>query len=443
MVEEEIDLKELFLLFWKNKVFIIILTIIALILGIVFSFFIKAQSYTAYSYITFGRIEGYEPREGESQLLSEIQFNSTILGNYKNYMLSNDILDTVIENLDLKDQDITLGDLKENLEITTSTGTIEIAVSFNDEKLAENIANEIIKVFVEKSKDFYRINHTYSISNADESTTESNTSHIADLVCFVAVGLIIGLGIIMIKFIFNPSIISEKDIESKLKLPFISTIVLKLNKAGKIIENSEESEQFDVLRANIEFSIKNDLSKKTLFITSIDKRDGKTFVSSNLAIAFSKVGKKVLIIDTDKKDGILDKVFEVQNNYGLSNYLIDSNKISEKDSKSFNSLVQETKYENLDVITIGTIKGKKFKIIQNEKFIKFLDEMKQSYDIIILDGSEMMQYADSRFLSNICDNTLLITEKNKTKEKDLINATKEIEKVNGNLLGTVLNDIEK
>lgn len=440
MVEEEIDLKELFLLFWKKKKFIIIVTTICIVVGMIFSFFVKNQSYTAYSYLIFGRIEGYEPREGESQLLSEIQFNSTILGNYKSYMKSNEILNTVINNLNL--EDTTLGNLKKNIEITTSSGTIEISVTSDNKEEAKNIANEIINVFVQKSRDFYRIEHTYTISEADESTMEVNTSYVMDLICYIFAGLVVGFGIIVIRYIFNPSIISEKDIETKLKLPFISSIILKKEKKGNIIESLDASEQFDVLRANIEFSTKNNLNKKTVFVTSINKGEGKTFVASNLALAFSKVGKNVLIIDTDKKDGILHKLFEVENNYGLSNYLVDSNKISEKEKKTENNLIQQTKYDNLDVITIGNVKGKKLKIIQNEKFIKFLDEMKEVYDIIILDGSEMLQYADSRFLSNICDNTLVIAGKNKTKEKDLINATKEIEKIKGNLLGIILNEIE-
>lgn len=441
MSEEEIDLKELFCLFLKKKCFIASVTLVFIIVGCIFSFFIKSQKYTAYSYITFGRIEGYIPQEGESQLLSEIQFNSSILGNYKNFMQSNEVLNTVMENLHL--ENVKLGEFKDQIELETSSATIGITAVAESEELAENIANEILHVFVEKSKDFYRIEHTYTISDADESTTKSSTNHILDLICFAVVGMIVSMGYILVKYLFNPVIVSEKDIEEKLKLSYISSIETKKAKNGKIVENLEFSEQFDVLRANLEFSAQNMENKKTLFITSINKGDGKSFISSNLASAFAKVGKKVLVIDTDKKDGILDKIFETENKYGLSNYLVDSNKISEKDKKTENRFIQSTKIENLDVVTIGTSKGKKLNIIQNEKFVKFLNEMKEDYDIIILDGAEILQYADSRFLTNISDGTVLVAEKNKTKESDLLKATKEIQKVHGKLLGVVINEIKK
>lgn len=439
MNEEEIDLKELLILFWKKKTFIIGIVIISIIIGFAFTFLIRTQSYTAHAKIMFGRVENYEPQEGESQLLSEIQFNTSIISNYKNFMTSDDVLKTVINNLQL---DITLGDFKKNIEIETSNGTIELNVSYENPEMAEKLANEILQVFVEKARDFYQINHTYSISEADESTTKTDVSHITDLLCFTIAGFIISCGIILVKYLFDPFIISESDIEDKLNLSFISSIIIKKDKKGNVIENVELSEQFDVLRANIEFSLKDYNNQKTFFITSSNKGDGKTFVSMNLALAFSKISKKVLIIDTDKKSGALDEIFEVDNKYGLSNYLVDSNKISESENKSENNLIQKTKYDNLDVITIGTVKGNKFKIIQNQKFIKFLDEMKEKYDIVILDGSEMVAYADSRFLSNLCDQTLLIANKNKTKEKDLLQAVKEIEKIKGNLLGIVLNKVE-
>ena len=441
MSEEEIDLKELFSLFLKKKVFIASVTFVFIIIGCVFTLFIKPQNYTAHSYITFGRIEGYVPQEGESQLLSEIQFNSSILGNYKNFMLSNEVLNQVIENLQL--ENVKLGEFKDKIELETSSATIEITATAETEELAEGIANELLKVFTEKSKDFYRIEHSYTISNADESTTVSSANHVLDLICFAIVGVIVAMGSIFIKYLFNPLIVSEKDIEEKLKLPYIASIETKKEKKGKIVEALDFTEQFDVLRANLEFSTQSIESKKTIFVTSIKKGEGKSFVSANLASAFSKIGKKVLIIDTDKKDGVLNKIFDIENNYGLSNYLVDSNKISEKDKKTENKFIQSTKIENLDVVTIGTTKGKKLNIIQNEKFVKFLDEMKEKYDVIILDGAEILQYADSRFLTNIADGTILVVQKNKTKESDLIKATKEIQKVNGKLLGVVMNEIKK
>lgn len=445
MSEEEIDLKELIMLFWKKRAFIAIISVIALILGVVYTMFIKTEVFTSTATINYGRIEGYIPQEGESQLLSEIQFNSSIINTYKNYMMSNEVLGEALKNLDLRvdGEPVKLGDFKENLTFSASSATLIVNVENSEEEKAIKIANEIVNVFVKKAADFYQINHAYTISYADETTTENDSTHITDIIVAFVIGLVISMAIIILKFLFDPKISSKNVIENKLSLPLISSLELIKNRNGKVIENIENSEQFKVLRANIEFSTKNSLKNKTYFITSANENDGKTFASVNLAIAFSEIGKKVLVIDTDKKDGNIHNVLGIENQYGLSNYLYDANKISEGDKKTENNLIQKTKFKNLSAVTIGNINGKKFEIIQNDKFIKFMDEMKENFDIIILDGSEMIQYADSRFLSNLCDQTILIASINKTKESELLLAKKEIEKVKGNLLGIVLNYINK
>lgn len=440
MSDEEIDLKELIMLFWRKKFFIAVVSIIAIFIGAIYTFFIRTEMFTSTAIINYARVEGYIPQEGESQLLSEIQFNSSIMNTYKNYMTSNEVLEQVIDNLKL---DLTIGKLKENLEIEADSATLVVTVTYKDEETTIKLVNEIVNVFAEKAKAFYQIQHDYRISEADESTTESNSSNIINIIIAFVLGLVISLATIVIKYMFDPKINTQSNIENKLNLPLISSLNLIKNKNGEVIENIENSEQFKVLRANIEFSTKNSLKNKTYFITSANQHDGKTFVSVNLAIAYSEIGKNVLVIDTDKKDGNLHKVLGLENEYGLSNYLVDSNKISEKDKKTENNLIQKTKFKKLSAITIGDIKGKKFDIIQNDKFIKFIDDMKEKFDIIILDGAEMVQYADSRFLSNLCDQTILIASINKTKESELLDAKKEIEKVKGNLLGIVLNYINK
>lgn len=446
MSEEEIDLKELIMLFWKKRTFIATISIIAVIIGVIYTLFIKTDVYTSTATINYGRIEGYIPQEGESQLLSEIQFNSSIMNTYKNYMTSNEVLGEALKKLDLNDEEgepVKLAAFKEDLGFSAGGARLVVSAKNVDEELAIKIVNQIVDVFIEKSADFYQIKHAYTISYADETTTETESTHVSDVVIAGVVGLVISFAILILKFLFDPKISSKNIIENKLGLSLISSLELVGNKNGEVVETIENSEQFKVLRANIEFSTKNSLKNKTYFITSANEHDGKTFAAVNLAIAFSEIGKKVLVIDTDKKDGNLHKVLGVENEYGLSNYLYDSNKISEGDKKFENNFIQKTKFKNLSAVTIGNVNGKKFEIIQNDKFIKFMDEMKEKFDIIILDGAEMIQYADSRFLSNLCDQTILIASINKTKESELLQAKKEIEKVKGNLLGIVLNYINK
>ena len=141
------------------------------------------------------------------------------------------------------------------------------------------------------------------------------------------------------------------------------------------------SEVFRTLRTNIQF-MNVDEGLKSLLITSTVPGEGKSWVASNLAVTFAQAGKRVLIVDADMRKGRQYSIFEVNNDKGLSNYLIMTTK-----GDSLNSIgdyIQTTMIENLYIMTAGMIPPNPSELLTSQKMIDLIKYLEQIFDIVYL-----------------------------------------------------------
>ncbi len=201
------------------------------------------------------------------------------------------------------------------------------------------------------------------------------------------------------------------------------------------------SEIFRTLRTNIQFmSSKKEL--KSILITSTQPDEGKSWTASNLAVTFAQTGKRVVIVDADMRKGRQFKIFKLALKPGLSNYLsgIDIND-EKNDSINLEDYMQETGVENLKVITSGNIPPNPSELLVSENMNKLLEDLKDIADIVIIDGTPSELVTDSIILSRVVDATLIVVSHKQTKKDSLNKVIKNIQNVNGNLIGIVLNKI--
>ena len=196
---------------------------------------------------------------------------------------------------------------------------------------------------------------------------------------------------------------------------------------------SKISEIFRTLRTNIQF-MNNNQKIKTLLITSTMPEEGKSWVSSNLAVVFAQTGKKVLLIDTDMRRGRQGNIFNQDTYEGLSNYL------SEIDGEQdIHKYIYETEVENLNIITAGLTPPNPSELLCSDKMKKMLEKLKEEYDLIILDGTPSSIVTDSVIISKYADSTIIVTAYKKTKREDVKRLKQEIENVGGKVMGCILN----
>ncbi|MDD2391387.1 MAG: CpsD/CapB family tyrosine-protein kinase [Bacilli bacterium] len=193
------------------------------------------------------------------------------------------------------------------------------------------------------------------------------------------------------------------------------------------------SESIKGVRTNLLFS-SIDKKLKTILVTSSIQGEGKSFISSNLAIAFSQSDYKVLLVDCDMRKGRLDKIFGLTNDKGLSDMLIEGEKIEIK------PFVKKTAIPNVSLITLGTVPPNPLELLSSSKFQEFIEKAKSSYDLVILDSPPINVVSDSVVLTKLVDETVIVTTHRKTEIKELINAKKAILNAGGNIAGVVLNN---
>lgn len=192
------------------------------------------------------------------------------------------------------------------------------------------------------------------------------------------------------------------------------------------------SESFRTLRTNIQFS-SLDKNIQTILVTSAGPGEGKSTVSSNLAVIMAEAGKKTLIIDCDLRKPRVHKIFRLSSRIGLSNILI--GEIGIEDA------VQKTSINNLSVLTSGTIPPNPAELMGSAKMKSLIKELRGMYDCIILDTPPVVVVTDAQLLSTSADGCLLVVSSGKAERDASIKSKQLLEKVNAKILGVVLNRV--
>ena len=216
------------------------------------------------------------------------------------------------------------------------------------------------------------------------------------------IGLILGLavpiGFITVRDFFNTKIQDPKEVEKALKVPLIGLVgVSKLTSSNLVIFSNPKStitESFRNLRANMSF-LSPRQNRLVVAISSSISGEGKTFCSINLASIYAISDKKCILVGLDLRKPRIADDFNLVNDMGVSTYLS-----SDKDWKT---MIKPSTNSNLDVLLSGPPPPNPAELLLQDKFQTLLEELRDNYDVIILDCPpiglvsetlEIFKYAD-------------------------------------------------
>ncbi len=201
-----------------------------------------------------------------------------------------------------------------------------------------------------------------------------------------------------------------------------------MEKAPKSID----AEAYRSLRSNIEYSSFDD-EYRVIVVTSSVPGEGKSTTSGNLAIALAQSGNSVLLVDCDMRKPSIHKKFKISNAAGTAELLL-RKRLFEEVANKYN--------ENLTIITAGKIPPNPSEMLASRAMTAFIEEMKKEFKYIILDTPPLQAVTDAQVLSTKADGVLLVVRAGSTKREMVLNSVDLIKKVQGKVIGTVLNGVE-
>lgn len=394
---EELDIKQIFKFTYQRKNILIYILLISIIVGALYTFVIKRPKY-----------------ESKAQILID-KADASI----EKYIVSKDVLKS--ENIDVKFE---------------KTSKIITAVATNTKKdAAFNEINSYIDTLEDSLQATYGTKTFKMLETPQVPTSPSNATYLKDIAICVLVG-IVGFAVYIIVLLNISGMVSASEIESLAKINVLGKVNLekKANKKEPIkytTININISNQLKRIEANIEL---NKEKSKIILFTGVSKQPGTTYIVNNLAIQYTKIYNKVLVIDANIFTKTLSKEYNLEEKNGLTNIIdLDTFKDVEK-------AIQKTEEEKIYILPAGNIEIEEEKFLQS-KMKDLLKILENNYDIILIDTASINEKVLPIVLTNIVDTTIIVAQEQKTNIEDIENAKATIEKVGGKILGVILNKV--
>ncbi|WP_114936933.1 GumC family protein [Mucilaginibacter endophyticus] len=227
-------------------------------------------------------------------------------------------------------------------------------------------------------------------------------------------GLAIGLGLIVLIRILNPYIYDKETIESLTSIPILGIIrkypdivdensreILALSKPRSIFAESVRS-----VRTNLSF-LASEKASKIICVTSEVAGEGKSFVAVNLSSTLSLIDKKVILVGADLRRSRLHKTFHLSNDIGLSNYLAHQSNIDD--------IIVHSEEANFDIIVSGPVPPNPSELLHSERMKALINELKQRYDVIMIDTAPIGLVSDAVPLIRLSDINIFVIRSGRSK----------------------------
>ncbi|MDM7039612.1 polysaccharide biosynthesis tyrosine autokinase, partial [Klebsiella michiganensis] len=270
----------------------------------------------------------------------------------------------------------------------------------------------------------------------------------------VVIGLLISVGLVLARVVLRKGIESPEQLEELgisvyASVPVSEEFAKRIERSSKLknknldeasvflaIENPADLaiESIRGLRTSLHFAMM-EARNNVLMITGASPNAGKTFISSNLAEVISQTGKKVLFIDADLRKGYTHKLFNTDNNSGLSDILSGKTPIE--------VAVKNLPKIGFDFISRGMAPPNPAELLMHKRFGELIDWANNHYDLVIVDTPPILAVTDAAVIGNYAGTTLLVARFEQNTAKEIEVSIKRFEQSGVNIKGCILNGVVK
>jgi len=456
---QEMDLREIIHIFSVRWWVIAIFMVVSILVTGFVTFTVLDPVYRAETSLFVGR----ESDKIASLDLGEFNLNKSLVSDYRQLILSRLVTKEVIEELGL---DMSVETFQKKVEVTTIQDSRLFKISFEstDPQLAMDVANSLAEVLVEKAQDIIQVKNVRIVDVAELPQNPIKPNKRQNIVIAAILGAFIGAGVVLLLEYLDYTIKNANDVEKHLKLNTIGEIPQfegeKRGKnkgllSGKIQSSRKKrdkntispvlititdpkapaSEAYRSLRTNIGYS-GIDKQVKLIVITSSGMAEGKSTTAANLAISLAQSGKKVLLMEGDLRKPRVHRYFSLSNDIGITDVVVKNLKIEE-------AIKRFKDNENLSIICSGSLPPNPTEILESKKLADLLHQLKEEFDLVLIDTPPVGQLTDGAVLASIADGVILVAASGES-NIDMVKRSKAaLMQVNANIIGVVLTKINK
>ena len=366
--------------------------------------------------------------------------------------------------------------LREQLKALPESG-LQLARLERDVKLNMEVYTMLVQKHQEALiQEAEKIEEVSIVKPALKPTSPINPPQTAS-VTFVGtvLGMILGLVFAFIMETMDTSIGTIEDVESYLEVPVVGIIpfiaredirdiLLKksnIEQSDEIIERNARlvthfapkstlAESYRALRTNIQFSCL-EREAKLLIFTSSSPGEGKSSTTMNLAMVMAQAGSKVLLVDADLRKPMVNKVFGLDREPGLSDVILGNYEFDDvirtvtdimMGKMGMEDIMTTPGIDNLSIITSGTVPPNPSELLNSPRMPALLAQLKEKFDIVLIDTTPILPATDAAILGSKADGVVIVYQVGKIARGSLKRAKVQMDNVKAKVLGIVLNGLK-
>lgn len=416
---EEIDLKQVIKTAYKNRKILLGIIVVTILLGVIYSFVIVRPEY-----------------QSNSKML--------IIGNndasIKEFVKSEKMIQKVTE--ELNNSKVNTSTMRTSTEVSfdTSSRLVSVSALTRDKSLSNEIVHKYIDVLKKKLEDVYGIKNCTVIEEATEASEAANINHQKDFMVVIVLGVAIaGVYVIIVYFINNK--MNATVIEESTEIKVIGKLK-KEKKNKKVIDYfmHDNSNLSTLNKMAITIQKANKGQKvKSILVSGTGIGAGSTYVTTNLANTYAKLGYRVIVIDANK-NGIQNKIFNRNMNKGFSDLVLRMQN-TDIEHTNMDEYIAKTPIEGISVMAYGEEKLNE-KMLISDRSMQIFNQIASRFDIVIIDAPSMKKDITTLVLSTYADSVILVAETEKTKLDDIKEVKESLQNIDLKIDGIILNKID-
>lgn len=332
---------------------------------------------------------------------------------------------------------------KESLDLNQKA--IQYTVLSREAESAKQMYDLLIKRFKETSlTEDMRTGNIRIIDRAEVPKSPVRPKKMFNILLAVILGIVAGTGLAFFFEYLDNTLKLPEDIQKYLRVPYLGPVpAMALDGKPESKEQPElvtlhspkstASEAYRGIRTSVLFS-SAEKPPQVLLISSAAPQEGKTSTALNLAITMAQSGGKVILLDGDMRKPSLHKVFGFPKEKGLSSVLVGN--------CLFQDVLLNTPVPNLDMIPCGPIPPNPSEILGSPRMAHLLEELRKSYDRVIIDTPPITAVTDAAVLGRMVDGAVVVVRAGATPREIVRNGLIQLQAVSSPILGVVLNGVD-